>query len=71
MTLRINSALCDVAADVSKDLSVKQRQRDAEVRKAGVTNAAQKRVKAAEDRVKEVQERKQTLEELMQEIFDV
>lgn len=71
MTLKINSALCDVAADVSKDLSVKQRQRDAEIRKAGATNAAQKRMKAAEDRVKEVQERKQTLEELMQEIFDV
>ncbi|WVR08439.1 hypothetical protein IAU60_005494 [Kwoniella sp. DSM 27419] len=71
MTLKLNSALCDVAADVSKDLSLKQRQRDAEVKKAGTTAAAQKRVKDAEAKVKEAHERKQRCEESMQEVFDV
>ncbi|WVQ85787.1 hypothetical protein IAT38_007954 [Cryptococcus sp. DSM 104549] len=71
ITLKINSALCGVAATVSSDLSTKQRQRDAEVKKNGTSAAAQKRLKDAEAKVKEVHERKQRLEELMGEIFDV
>ncbi|WVQ95735.1 hypothetical protein IAU59_002834 [Kwoniella sp. CBS 9459] len=69
--LKINTALCDVAATVSKDLSLKQRQKEAEIKKGGTTAAAQKRIKYAEVKVKEAHERKQQLEELMKEIFDV
>ncbi|ODO10375.1 hypothetical protein I350_00970 [Cryptococcus amylolentus CBS 6273] len=71
ITHKMITALCDVAAQVSKDLSVKQRQRDAEVRKAGNGAAAQKRVKDAEEKVKEEQEKKATLEAIMNEVFDV
>ncbi|WRT70504.1 uncharacterized protein IL334_007502 [Kwoniella shivajii] len=71
MALKLNSALCDVAASVSKDLSLKQRQKEAEVKKSGTSNAAQKRVKDAEEKVAEAQGRKQRVEEMFQEIFDV
>ncbi|WVQ70491.1 hypothetical protein IAR50_000010 [Cryptococcus sp. DSM 104548] len=71
ITHKMITALCDVAAQVSKDLSVKQRQRDAEVRKAGNGAAAQKRVKDAEEKVKEEQGKKATLEAIMNEVFDV
>ncbi|WWC92113.1 uncharacterized protein L201_007067 [Kwoniella dendrophila CBS 6074] len=71
MALKINSALCDVASTVSKDLSLRQRQREAEIKKGGTTNAAQKRLKEAEEKVKEAQFRKDRLEEFFQEIFDV
>ncbi|OCF34452.1 cohesin complex subunit SA-1/2 [Kwoniella heveanensis BCC8398] len=69
--LKVNTALCDVAATVSKDLSLKQRQKEAEIKKGGTTAAAQKRVKDAEVKVKEAHARKQQLEELMKEVFDV
>jgi cohesin complex subunit SA-1/2 len=69
IALKINTALCDVAAGVSKDLSIKQRQREAEAKKGGA--AAQKRVKEAEAKVKEAHERKVKLEEYMTEIMDV
>lgn len=71
MSIRITSAICEVAADVSKDLSMKQRQREAEAKKAGSTAAGQKRVKEAEKKVKEAHEMKVTLERLMQETIDV
>lgn len=71
ITLKINSALCDVGASISKDLSLKQRQKDAEAKKAGPSAAAKKRVADAEAKVQEVQEKKNTMEEFMQEIFDV
>lgn len=70
MTLKINSALCNVAAGVSKDLSIKQRQREGEAKK-GNNAAAQKRVKEAEARVTEAHQRKVRLEEYMKEIVDV
>jgi cohesin complex subunit SA-1/2 len=71
MSLKITSALCEVAADVSKDLSMKQRQREAEAKKAGKTPAGLKRIKEAEKKVKEAHEMKVTLEGLMQETVDV
>jgi cohesin complex subunit SA-1/2 len=71
MSLKITSALCDAAANASKDLSMKQRQREAEAKKAGNTAAGMKRVKAAEIKVKEAHENKVTLEGLMQETIDV
>ena len=71
LALKLNSALCDVAAGVSKDLSLKQRQREAEAKKAATGVAAQKRLKDAEAKVKEAHERKVRLEEYMQETFDV
>ncbi|WVF68116.1 hypothetical protein IAT40_002879 [Kwoniella sp. CBS 6097] len=69
--LKVNTALCDVATTVSKDLSLKQRQKEAEIKKGGTTAAAQKRVKDAEVKVKEAHARKQQLEELMKDVFDV
>lgn len=71
LTLKINSALCDVAAGVSKDLSLKQRQKENEAKKSGSGAAYQKRLKDSEVRVKEAHERKVRLEEYMQENFDV
>lgn len=67
--LKMHSALCDAAAQVSKDLSVKQRQKEAEAKKSGA--AAKKRVNDAEDKVKESHAHKVRLEEHMKEIFDV
>ena len=71
LTLKINSALCDVAAGVSKDLSLKQRQREAEAKKSTTGPAAQRRLKEAETAVKQAHERKTRLEEYMLETFDV
>lgn len=71
ITLKINSALCDVAVQVNKDLSLAQRQREHEGKKGGVGAAYQKRLKDAEGRVAEQHERKMKLEEFMQETFDV
>jgi cohesin complex subunit SA-1/2 len=64
ISLKIVTALCDVAADVSKDLSFKQRQKEAEAKKGG------KKVKEAENKVKEVQSRKKKLEEYMRGSVD-
>jgi len=71
LSLKLNSSLCDVAATVSKELSIKQRQREAEAKKSSIGAAAQKRLKEAEARVKEAHKRKTRLEEYMQETFDV
>ncbi|WWC72404.1 uncharacterized protein I206_106366 [Kwoniella pini CBS 10737] len=70
MALKINSSLCDVASNVSKDVSLKQRQREAEIKKGGTSNAAQKRLKELEEKVKEAQARKEKIEEYLLEIFD-
>lgn len=71
IALKINSALCEAAASVSKELSIKQRQREAEAKKAGSNAAAKKRLEDAEQKVEETHERKTKLEEYMQEIFNV
>ena len=71
LSLKLNSALCDVAGGVSKDLSIKQRQREAESKKGATGVGAQKRLKEAEARVKEAHQRKTRLEEYMTETFDV
>lgn len=70
IALKINSALCEVAGEVSRELGLKQRQREAESRK-GNTPAIQKKVKEAEKKVREVHERKTVLEEHMKEICEV
>jgi cohesin complex subunit SA-1/2 len=71
LALKINSALCDVAVDVSKELGLKQRQRETEAKKGKIGVAAQKRMKEAEKKITEVHERKTTLEQYMQDIFDM
>jgi cohesin complex subunit SA-1/2 len=71
LSLKINTALCDVAAGVSSDLSLKQRQKDAEVKKGGQSAAAQKKLKELEAKVKDARQKKERLEEYMQETFDV
>lgn len=58
-------------ADVIKDLSSQQRQKEAQAGKGKGGAAEQKRIKEAEKKVKEVHERKMILEELLQEHFDV
>lgn len=67
--LKMHSALCDAADRVNHDLSVRQRQKEAEAKKSGP--AAKKRAKDAEDKVKETHAHKVRLEEHMKEIFDV
>ncbi|CAK9785825.1 STAG-domain-containing protein [Cutaneotrichosporon oleaginosum] len=69
ISLKVHSALCDAAAHVSKDLSVKQRQKEAEAKKSGAS--AKKRAKDAETKVKESHAHKVRLEAHMKEIFDV
>lgn len=71
LSLKINTALCDVAAGVSSDLSLKQRQKDAEAKKGGQSAAAQKKLKELEAKVKDARQKKERLEEYMQETFDV
>ena len=71
LTLKINTALCDVAAGVSKDLSLKQRQKEVEIKKGLHGAVGQKRLKDSEAKVKEAYDRKTRLEEYMQETFDV
>ena len=70
LALKINSALCDVAVDVTKDLGLRQRQKEAEEKK-GNLSAVPKKVKDAEKKVREAHERKTTLEDYMKEITDV
>lgn len=69
IALKLNTALCAVAATASNELSIKQRQKDAEVKKGGSGAAVKKRIKEAESKVKEAHTRKTVLEEYMQEIF--
>lgn len=71
ISLKIATELCDVAADVSKDLSLKQRQKETEAKKSGAGAAFQKRMKDAEMKVKEAHQRKTKLEEIMQDTFSV
>lgn len=67
---KIVTELCTQASDVSKELSLKQRQKEMEAKKGGSGQAFQKRMKEAENKVKEVHEKKKRLEELMKENFD-
>ena len=60
-----------MAAGVSSDLSLRQRQKDAEVKKGGQGPTAQKKVKDLTAKVNEARDKKERLEEYMQEIFDV
>jgi cohesin complex subunit SA-1/2 len=73
MSLRINSALCDVADGVDKDFALKQRQREAEAKKKETGTAAQRkeRAKEADKKVKAAHEQKTHIEGLMQETVDV
>lgn len=71
LTLKLNSALCDVAAGVSKNLGTRQRQKEAEQKKGANGAAGQKRLKDAGAKVKETHQKKTRLEEYMQETFDV
>lgn len=66
IALKINTALCDCATTVSKELSLKQRQKEAEAKKGGA--AAKKRVAEAEEKVKQAHEKKVTLEGYMDDL---
>ena len=68
--IKIVTELCNQAVDVTKELSLKQRQKDMEAKKGGTGQAYQKKLKDAENKVKEVHENKMRLEELMKESFD-
>lgn len=70
ISLKVVSELCNQVSDVSKELSLKQRQKEMEAKKSGTGQAFQKRMKDAETKVKEVHEKKMRLEELMKESFD-
>lgn len=68
IVLKMNTALCDCAITVSKELSLSQRKKEAEVKKGGSTAAAKKRIAEAEKKVKEVHERKTTIEGHMDDL---
>ena len=71
ITLRINSALCEIASSVSNELSLQERKHAAEAKKAGSTAAAKKKVAVFEAKVKEVRAKKERVQEYMDEILDV
>lgn len=71
IALKVNSALCEAASVVSKDLSLKQRQREAEAKKTtGDAKTRRERVKEAEKKVKEAHEMKTALEDMMGDTVD-
>jgi cohesin complex subunit SA-1/2 len=65
IALKLCSAICEIAAEVKKDLSIKQRQKEAEVKKGS------KKVKEAEKKVTESQTRLNRLEDYLKDTFDV
>lgn len=68
MALKINSALCEVASSVDKDLSLKMRQKEAETKKTTGDKAQRKeRIKEAEKKVSDAHKQKTVIEELMKE----
>jgi len=71
LTLKICSALCDIAAGVASELSLTQRQKDAEAKKGAQGPAGKKRLAELEAKVKEAKEKKKMLHSYMQETFDV
>ena len=71
LTLKVCSALCDVAAKVSSELSLKQRQRDAEEKKGGKGPAAKKKLASLAADVKASHEKKTLLEGYLQESFSM
>ncbi|ORX41194.1 STAG domain-domain-containing protein [Kockovaella imperatae] len=70
ITLKMISALAEVASEISQDLSVKQRQRDVEVQKGGKGPAALKRVKTLEEKVNEAGTKKAALDAALNDSFD-
>ena len=70
IALKIVTELCVQAGDISKELNLKQRQKDMEAKKGGVGPAFQKKMKEAEAKVKEVHAKKARLEEIMKDSFD-
>jgi cohesin complex subunit SA-1/2 len=70
IALKIVTELCVQAGDVSKELNLRQRQKDMEAKKSGVGPAYQKKMREAEAKVREVHEKKARLEEIMKDSFD-
>lgn len=70
IALKIVTELCVQAGDISKELGLKQRQKDMEAKKGGVGPVFQKKMKDAEAKVKEVHGKKVRLEEIMKDSFD-
>lgn len=64
--LKLKTAFCKVAVQISKDLSAAQRQRDAETKKSGKGA----KLADAEKRVKESHEKKMQIEHYMDEFLD-
>jgi cohesin complex subunit SA-1/2 len=64
------TALCDVAAAVSSELSLRQRQRDAEAKKNAQGPAGRKRLADLEAKCGESQTKKAVLDEMMKKTLD-
>ena len=71
LALKIASALCDVAAEVGNDLSLRKRQKDAEAKKGGQGPASQKKLKGLEGKVKNALEKKEVLDAMLKDTVDV
>ncbi|KAL5478298.1 IRR1 [Sanghuangporus weigelae] len=70
IALEIETALCDVAAEVEKEAELVTRQRDGERRRKGAKGAASGREKEFEIKAKEVKDRRAKLSEFLKEFFD-
>jgi cohesin complex subunit SA-1/2 len=69
VAMDLESALCEVAAEVEKEVVIIARQREGEKKRAG--NAKGKgRQKEFEGKAEEVRERKNKLNEYLREFFD-
>jgi len=70
LSLKVCTALCDVAAAISSELSLKQRQRDAEAKKGAQGPTAKKRLADLEAKCKESQTKKELLDEMLTKTLD-
>jgi len=67
--MELENALCDVAAEVEKEVVVVARQREGEKKRAGKAKG-KAREKEFERKAEEVQERKNKLSEYLRDFFD-
>jgi len=70
LSLKVCTALCDVAAAVSSELSLRQRQRDAEAKKDAQGPAGKKRLADLQAKCEESQRKKAQLDEMLHKTLD-
>ena len=70
LALEVETALCDVAAAVDKEMSTTERQLEAEKKRKGVKGKPAARVKELEQKADEIRERRDNLTETLKALTD-